>query len=481
MKKIRFYVKQYQESPPAYIKYPSLVLVPNTWNDYGYAITFKLFYYETILDRTEIGDVKILDRRYDETDLPNQFLSVGENRCSLGQSLDYYEKIKKLFPEEHSDIFHALNDVAINTEIRKRFEDLDGYHKALLRFTAAEKAFQEARHLLGYERIRNSSFQFSYSVQLKGATTPHVATFAFIRNRNLPFRINVIIGKNGTGKTQFLASMINTVSGLDNSKGFFNPFKPLFSTFIAISYSIFDKFPSPGQSSKLSYRYIGLRSSEDDIIDDEKIARKLRQALRDIREQGRQEKWFEFLSYFISLDDIRDSYAELTDSTIEKLISEKIGTQSSGQNTMIFIFTELLSKIRRESLVLFDEPETHLHPSAITLVMKCLHDILKFYNSYAIIATHSAQILQDVPAKCVSVFDREGNVPIVRRLPIESFGENVSALTNTVFETLAVGELYKEYLDALSQKMTLEEINNLFDGRLSLNAQLYLAAISQEQ
>ena len=39
---------------------------------------------------------------------------------------------------------------------------------------------------------------------------------------------------------------------------------------------------------------------------------------------------------------------------------------SSGQSTLMYVFCDIVSNIRYDSLLLFDEPETHLHPNAIT-------------------------------------------------------------------------------------------------------------------
>ena len=477
MKKIRFYIKQYKESPPAYIKYPSLVLVPNTWNDYGFYVTFKLYYYQSFTDRTEIGDVKILDITSHETNLPNSFNLLGNKHCSLGQSLDYYENIKRFFPTNYLDILDMLNDVAVNVGLRTEFEPISGFKEALLRATSAEKAYKEARFMLEGRKASDRGFNFKFKITLPGASQPHLVDFNFEKNANIPYRINVLIGKNGTGKTQLLSNMINTITGLDN-KGIFSPTKPIFSNYIAISYSIFYKFPKPQQTSKFNYSYIGLRTDDDEMIDDDKINRKLRQALREIRDLDRQNEWMEFVGMIIDLDKIDHKDFALTDSTINKIIAFK-STLSSGQNIIFFILTGLIATIRKDSLILFDEPETHLHPSAIALLIKIFYDIIKFYNSYAVIATHSPIILQDVPAKCISVFDRIGDVPLIRKLPLESFGENISTLTNTVFETSSVKELYKEYLEKLAGKKSIDQILQLFDNKLSINAQLFLAAITQ--
>ncbi len=77
--------------------------------------------------------------------------------------------------------------------------------------------------------------------------------------------------------------------------------------------------------------------------------------------------------------------------------------------------------------------------------------------------------IQDVPSKYITVFERLDNLPIIKKLPIESFGENLSALTNTVFETNDVQELFKKHFKTLKRLLHSEkEINKLFSNFILL-------------
>jgi predicted ATPase len=127
-------------------------------------------------------------------------------------------------------------------------------------------------------------------------------------------------------------------------------------------------------------------------------------------------------------------------------------------------------------LVLFDEPETHLHPNAVASLFNALTSILDQYDSFAIIATHSPIVLQEVPRKRAIVFEREGNVTTAQPLALESFGESVSELTRHVFETSEIPTLYRRVLRRLADSETLEETMSRFDEGLSMNAQAYLIA-----
>lgn len=61
---------------------------------------------------------------------------------------------------------------------------------------------------------------------------------------------------------------------------------------------------------------------------------------------------------------------------------------------------------RRKTLVLIDEPESHLHPPLLSAFIRALSDLLLDRNGLSIIATHSPVVLQEVPKRCVWKINR---------------------------------------------------------------------------
>lgn len=86
-------------------------------------------------------------------------------------------------------------------------------------------------------------------------------------------------------------------------------------------------------------------------------------------------------------------------------------------------------------------------------------------------------MLQEIPAKRVVQFVRDGDTTVGDLLEIESFGESVTELTRHVFETFEVESLYKAALRQLSQKMSAEEVLTLFPRGLSMAAQSFLIGL----
>ena len=106
---------------------------------------------------------------------------------------------------------------------------------------------------------------------------------------------------------------------------------------------------------------------------------------------------------------------------------------SSGQKIILSILAGVFEHISSNSLVIIDEPETHLHPSLVSAFMHSVRSILELFDSYAIIATHSPVILQETPSMFVQVLGGTSRKPRVMELKNECFGEEISTLTEDVF------------------------------------------------
>ena len=115
---------------------------------------------------------------------------------------------------------------------------------------------------------------------------------------------------------------------------------------------------------------------------------------------------------------------------IKKFYKKKL---SSGHGIILLTIVRLVEMLEEKTLVLLDEPESHLHPPLLSSYIYCLSELLKSRNAVAIIATHSPVILQEVPRKCVWKLNRSGYVSRITRPQLETFGESYSGLVEDVF------------------------------------------------
>ncbi|MGN9540532.1 AAA family ATPase [Escherichia coli] len=61
---------------------------------------------------------------------------------------------------------------------------------------------------------------------------------------------------------------------------------------------------------------------------------------------------------------------------------------SSGHAVVLLTLTRLVATVEEKTLVLIDEPESHLHPPLLSAFIRALSDLL-LDNGLSIIATHS--------------------------------------------------------------------------------------------
>lgn len=447
-----------------------LILNYDNWNDYGYYTSFNLFYCDDEGKVHEVGSVKIYSKQDDcvKDKLDNTITFLDNKYCSLGQDLSYYRNLKYFLPSEYKNIFKRLNDIAIFPEIKNSFIKEKGVLISLLRFSGAEKALNEATEIIN-DQYENKNISFAYKVKVPYDFCPVTLVFNFERSEYFPYRINVLIGKNGTGKTQILSKISDSLSGYTDrqEENVFIGRRPPIDKVMSISYSAFDQFKKPpAKQNTFSYVYCGIQS-EDGTLSISQLKDNFKISYQKIQERKREGIWKDILSELMETEHQR---------IIRLMMKNQLGdiNWSSGQSILISTITEVIAKIENESIILFDEPEIHLHPNAIANIMRMFYKLLEEFNSYAIFSTHSPIILQEIPSKYIQILDRDENILTVRQPEIECFGNNISDIVSDIFDVNSRESNYKSRLKELSGKMSYNEILNLFDNKLSLNALIFL-------
>jgi hypothetical protein len=148
---------------------------------------------------------------------------------------------------------------------------------------------------------------------------------------------------------------------------------------------------------------------------------------------------------------------------------------STGHKIALHVVASLVAHATPRSLVLFDEPEMHLHPPLIAALMHAVRLVLEEKNAFAIVATHSPVVLQETLARHVRVIRRVGDTFSVLAPNLETFGENVGVLTYDTFGLTAATTDFHHILDLLIEGFdSLDQINQLFTPRLSGQALAYV-------
>ena len=151
-----------------------------------------------------------------------------------------------------------------------------------------------------------------------------------------------------------------------------------------------------------------------------------------------------------------DRIEELNETLLSEVLVSKSGVTfflngepielSSGQRLFAYIVINILGAIRRNSLILVDEPELFLHPTLEIQFIDMLKSILTAFNSKALLATHSVVTVREVPSDCVHVFEKnEGNI-IVRNPPFQTFGGDFQRISSYVFGDKAVSKPFESWI-----------------------------------
>lgn len=482
-------------------KYPCFVLVSDDgWSD-GYAhLQFNLYYFHTERDYDSYGLVKIIKREstmecreghqyYVKNDgMPVEFLRLPSDFCSLGQEEGYYRKIKGRFGDHYETVLMALNDAAVFAQIDDTFRN-SGYYSCLIRDNEAERLVREALLILQGRDVADR-YRFKYRFRPKYAENDIDFEFSFRdESKIMPKRIYAVIGKNGVGKTLFVTQLPLDLS--DKSSNAFLPAKPILSKVISIANSTFDDFKRAKNTANLNYFHFGLTKivgdgqipkSKDDFITE------LLAATKKIRLYDRVKHLRSVLDKLVFTEAIEELFVmvkknerDVLDIDTSKL-TRLMKKMSSGECTLLYLFMSLEAEMRYDSLLLLDEPETHLHPDAIAELLSALDDMLEEYQSCCVMVTHSPLLVRELTSDCVYVMEREDKMVILRKPGVETIGSGLNTITDDIFGSKNVQRNYKKRLSELARYHSYEDLKASLESDnvpLSLGMDVYLRSLYQ--
>lgn len=507
------------------------------WDDFGFQTLFELYYRDTDGTIHYVGAVKIGSfglGRAGQPDVPDEFDQLDGQLFSLGQDDSYYAQLNALGDQVRDEVLAALNDVAVSPDLFARAlrEPVTG--KSLLRNVSRVTVRTQFNRLaLGGARL--SAYEFTYSYPAAGdgpgrenllrpafpaardssgrGEPPSFLAFKVVPESQPPTNVHVIIGRNGVGKSRLLNGIENALIRPDDSShgkvGFWVMTAPSdrpgiaemagvseqFANLVSVAFSAFDEFEpissSRDRSRGVGYTYIGLKKKPGagaeeagGMKDPRALAVEFGNSVRICLQGARLARWQRALRVLESdpsfaEKEVASLAAESVDEEVLQARARDLFRElSSGHKIVLLTVTRLVESVEERTLVLLDEPESHLHPPLLSAFIRALSDLLVNRNGVAIIATHSPVVLQEVPRKCVWRLRRAGDSLTAERPDIETFGENVGTLTSEVFGLEVTNSGFHRMIgEVAAGQASYREVLEAFDGQLGSEARALLQAL----
>ena len=426
----------------------TFTLVTDNWDDYLFKTSYVL-YFATAQEVIEIGGVKVATKGMaaedPHTDLPNKFASLGDSYFSLGQDREYYALLEKLPRQIGLAALNALRDIAQDPSIFEQVKAEPAFETSLLRNVPEMTVTTQFRRIISGQ-AQLTQYDFQYSMPLYGTLAPTLRLEFNVHPDQLPpTNVHVLIGSNGVGKSKMLRDFVLSASSPTHPGSFIDLSSPatsgsdasIFANIVRVAYSAFDQdgTASSDADQEPQIYTVGLTNEEGQDLVDQFV-----HSLAICRRGRRRGRWLSAIGTLADADPLLADMNLATlvdgDSTDPNSDARKMfNPMSSGHKIVILTMTRLIELVEERSLVLLDEPETHLHPPLLSALTRAISNLLLDRNGVAIVGTHSPVILQEVPRSCVWVLRRSGNDVRASRLPedSETFGESVSRLTSEVF------------------------------------------------
>lgn len=490
------------------------------WNDYSFVTMFHLSLHDKFGNLYDIGEIKIGFKGQTAeictyAKLKDTFVSLGDEFFSLGQGIEFYKNIAALPDNIGKKLLISLRDIVASPSIIDSIKEEMVFSTSLLRsISLSIVKGQYARILEGLAELTNFKFKF---VKMEDAKHGRLDLGFDVKVDSVPrSNIHAIIGRNGVGKTTILNNMISAITDRSGTSAKFLEMddwderevsSDYFSSLVSVSFSAFDPFSPPKEqpdpAKGTCYFYIGLKDQRDSsrnqtIVDLQNDCvkslvncfqdkKKTKRWLSAIEKLGSDENFF-----LMRLEELINIYSNVrnnlksnqqTDSSefldlFRDAVASRLTPMSSGHAIVLLIITRLVATVEEKTLVLLDEPESHLHPPLLSAFVRALSDLLHDRNGLAIIATHSPVVLQEIPRSCVWKVYRKGYNVIACRPTIETFAENVGVLTSEVFSLEVERSGFHDILaSSVIQGVTYEEVLAKYNNQIGFEGRAILKVL----
>lgn len=511
-------------------------LEENDWNDFGFQTTYFLHASSKFTGKEPVclGGLRIMRKGQRKEDCyllnsmfrNNIFACLPEGFLSLSMDVDLYIGLNRWLNTEESrkEVISALRMI-LSKESEYFDESLysdECFMTSLLRdgSNLENFALKKGRTLLTgsecFYDLRKEIISIKYShieneLELKFNCVEEDVS-------SIPNGILVFIGKNGSGKSTAIYKLAKLIYcdptqrfRMKEKVGELKPSNIGVSKMFLISYSPFDNFVLPTsydknykkllekkEDVKSRFVFSGIRKLEEEQMENSDgdegvehllVDRRSKTSLKDISSLAN-----EFVSALDSIiidsnerKNIWDSFVyqcsikqpslyediRIIDKCLSKdRMKEIYLSLSTGHKFFLHSYVRLLAYIEDNSLVLFDEPENHLHPPLLSFLISSMRILLHKYKSVIFIATHSPVILQETFTNNVFVVRKQEGVSTISHPNIETYGANLSSIISEVFDLTTSVTEYHDTIKFLYNKWNMKWKTNVKEMLLDFEDKL---------
>ncbi|CAI0729560.1 AAA family ATPase [Serratia quinivorans] len=430
------------------------------------------------------------------------------------RELKYYRELVESFnPEEANEILLVINDITLsarNLDSQKYKNialDTDIFNKSFIRNSESYFSFKNSSSILkglNFEGVGLLSKNITLSA--KSAQVPALS-FDFDHHSDLPKRVGILIGENGVGKSQALRRIsLAVINGTDDifEMNLIDKIKNRVQINRLLAFSPTNEsksiFPSDKIiKSKIWYKRFSLNRAQNrkGSANTNDIIIELARNTENIRGFSRFDIFKKAISnlknnselalpvkridedpiLIVNLNDYSEERrlqnyraVDLSKDPV-RYIGGKSHPLSSGEISFIRFCSQICANIENGTLILLDEPETHLHPAFINKFFVILDSLLSQTGSSAIIATHSVYFIREVFKEQVTVLRKNENGVVELEKPrLSTFGANIGNISYFVFgESEPTDVLLEVKNRILKEKISWQDVYNKYKDDFSIS------------
>ena len=439
------------------------------------------------------------DLAYNTSVLEKFAIEYSKKSDLHGQTLDFTPPNS----EYHSFLYNSFLRTTTLKEIKEVFHPLTvfGYSNSTVHYSGDGKNIIQAVD----DRETSINYSFKEDGIDKGALN-----FKKNRKSKLPMNVYAVVGGNGSGKSYKINQIISehmagdkkfsqilhfSLSPFDNiinfdkdgsrkeisDKGKDSDGEIIYEKvgFVSVKYPPILEVLKKAEALALTdvKKYLYQKSSkylvaentlkegfEGEISIKESFSYYIQNLLIDlIASEDKLKMWGDCLNFFTFESWVDDIINAFQDRKISKTDIEKIDTLSSGQATILLYITKLVSSINQGSLIIFDEPETFMHPPMVKAFIRAVSQLMDNNKAFCLIATHSPVIIQEIP-HC-NVYKLDSNHELTN-IYYKTYGQNLDTLYKNIYGVELQQTGYNSFFNDRKEEIIGEGQNDLEDINL---------------